>query len=410
MSDANSTASASPFDLLVRGGRVFEPEKRASALLDVGIAGGKVAALAPDLAAPAGCRVLDAGGRLVTPGLVDAHAHAFPLVQLIGLDVDPVSSRSGVTTFVDAGTTGALHFLAFRHYVIDRARSNIFALLNVSAVGQTLDGIRGLEVFENDDPRFLHLPAAIELVEGNRDVIVGIKVRLYHGLASLAPLAAARDLADEVGLPLEVHTVSPPPSFRDILPYLRPGDIATHVYHPGPQTMVDGRGQVRPEWVEARARGILFDTGSARIFTHFPTIRAAIEQGYGPDFITTDLTTPGVEQQTISLPHTLNKFVALGVPFEEALYKVTAGAARLLPPDCGLGRLAVGLPADLAVFDLEEGEFTYDDFFGNSVVARQRLVPVATIKDGEVLTPQPHVPLPWRFIRRGPNESEVTVR
>lgn len=406
MADNDSTAA---WDLLVRGGEVFEPERQAFARQDVAVAGGKVAALGPELATPPGCREVDAGGKIVTPGLVDAHMHAFPYVHLVGLDVDPLSSRSGVTTFVDAGTTGALNFLAFRHYVVERVRSNLFALLNVSALGQVTHGLRGLEVLENDDLRFLYLPPAVDLVENNRDVIVGIKVRMYAGLTSLTPLAAARDLADEVGLPLVVHAVSPPPSFRDILPYLRAGDVVTHAYHPGPVAMVDRRGAVRPEYREARARGVLFDTGSARMFTHFPTIRAAVEQGFGPDLITTDLTSITVDQDIIDLPTTLNKFVALGVPLAEALAKATLGAARLLPPERGIGRLAVGLPADLAVFALEEAELTYGDFFGNSVVARRRLVPWLTVKDGAVLAPQPHVPVPWRFITRGPNMVEVSA-
>jgi dihydroorotase len=196
--------------IVIRDGRVFDPATSQFSRQDIAITDGRIARIAPAIEAGAADRVIDAAGLIVTPGLVDIHVHAFRWGQLIGLDVDPLSSRSGVTTFVDGGSSGSLNFMAFRRFVVERVRSNLYALLNVSAIGQTVDGIQGVDVGEYDDLRFLHLASAVEVVEKNHDLIVGIKVRMYTGLTTLAPMASARELADAVGLPLTVHVAKAP--------------------------------------------------------------------------------------------------------------------------------------------------------------------------------------------------------
>jgi dihydroorotase len=393
-------APGSPSPLLIRGGRVFDVTAGAFPQSDILLAEGKVARMAPRIEAPGGAQVIDATDLLVTPGLVDCHVHAFRWGHLISLDVDPLSSRSGVTTFVDGGSSGALNFMAFRRYVIEQVRSSLYALLNVSAIGQVVDGIQGLEAAEYDDLRFLHLGAAAEVVEQNRDLIVGIKVRMYTGLTSLTPMAAARELADAVGLPLVVHVAKAPPAFRDMLPYLRAGDVVTHMYHPGPGCLLDRHGRIGPEYLEARKRGVLFDTGTARFHTSFPVARAALEQGFLPDSISTDLTLNNYRHITIDMPTTLTKFMALGLSREQVLRLATLEAARMLPPERGHGRLAEGLPADVALFVLESGEFTYEDYFGNRLRAGRRFLCRGTVKDGVVLTPEEQEPMPLSYMRK----------
>jgi dihydroorotase len=386
--------------LSIRGGQVYDPEGARLAAGDVLVADGHIARLAARIEAVPGEQEVDASGLLVTPGLVDCHVHAFRWGHLIGLDVDPLSSRSGVTTFVDGGSSGALNFMAFRRFVIDRVRSNLYALLNVSALGQTVDGIQGVDAGEYDDLRFLHLTSAAEVVEMHRDVIVGIKVRMYTGLTTLAPMSSARELADAVGLPLVVHTAKAPPSFADILAYLRAGDVVTHMYHPGPGALVDRQGRVRPEYVEARKRGIRFDTGTARFHLCFPVARAALDQGFLPDTISTDLTLNNYNHITIDLPTTLSKFLAFGLPLEQALRLATLEPARSLPADKGHGRLAEGLPADLALFELASGDVEYQDYFGNILRGNRRLVCRGSFKDGVLLTPEAQEPMPFTFMRK----------
>ena len=393
-------APGSPPPLVIRGGQVFDPQSGGFARLDILVADGKVARMAPAVEAPRAAQELDATGLLVTPGLVDCHVHAFRWGHLISLDVDPLSSRSGVTTFVDGGSSGSLNFMAFRTFVIDRVRSALYALLNVSAIGQVVDGLQGVDAWENDDLRFLHLGSAAEVVEKNRDVIVGIKVRIYTGLASLAPMAAARELADAVGLPLAVHVAKAPPAFRDLLPYLRAGDVVTHMYHPGPGCLVDRDGRIAPEYLEARQRGVLFDTGTARFHTSFPVARAAVEQRFLPDTISTDLTLTNYQHITIDMPTTLTKFMALGLTLEQVLRLATLEPAKMLPADRGHGRLAESLPADIALFALESGKFTYEDYFGNRLCAERRLVCRGTVKDGQLLTPEEQEPMSLSFMRK----------
>ncbi len=397
--DRGSGAKGSA-SLVVRGGQVFDPVGGRCDRRDILVTDGKVARIAPALDAPPGVAVVDASDLLVTPGLVDCHVHAFRWGHLISLDVDPVSSQSGVTTFVDGGSAGSLHFMGFRRFVIDRVRSNLYALLNVSAVGQTVDGLKGVDAWENDDLRFLHLDSAVETVEKNRDLIVGIKVRIHTGLDPILPMAAARALADAVGLPLVVHTMKAPPAFRDLLPYLKAGDVVTHMYHPGPGCLVDRNGKIAPEYVEARNRGVLFDTGTARFHTCHPVARAAIAEGFLPDTISTDLCLTNYQHITIDMPTTLTKFMALGLSLEHVLRRATIEPARLLPAERGHGRLAEGLAADIGLFAIEPGEFVYEDFFGNALQAQRRLVCRGTIKDGRLLTPEAQEPMPFGFMRR----------
>jgi dihydroorotase len=397
----NTSAGAATQGVLrIHGGRTYDPEADRIAPGDVLVADRRIARLATRIEPTAGEDTVDATGLLVTPGLVDCHVHAFRWGHLIGLDVDPLSSRSGVTTFVDGGSSGSLNFMAFRTFVIERVRSNLYALLNVSALGQTVDGIQGVDAGEYDDLRFLHLSSAVEVVEKNRDVIVGIKVRMYTGLTTLAPMSSARELADAVGLPLVVHTAKAPPSFADILPYLRAGDVVTHMYHPGPGALVDRQGRVRPEYLEARKRGVLFDTGVARFHLCFPVARAAMDQGFLPDTISTDLTLNNYNHITIDLPTTLSKFLAFGLSIEQVLRMATIAPARSLPADRGHGRLAEGLPADLALFELTTGDVEYQDFFGNSLRGERRLVCRGSIKGGALLTPKEQEPNPFTFMRK----------
>ena len=388
-----------PPSLLIQGGQVFDPEGGRFARLDVLVSGGKVARIAPAIEAAAGAQALDATGLYVTPGLVDGHVHAFRWAHLISLDVDPLSSRSGVTTFVDGGSSGSLHFMAFRRFVMERVRSHLYALLNVSAIGQMMDGLKGVDAWEGEDLRFLHLDSAAEIVEANRDVIVGIKVRINTGLPSLAPMAAARELADMVRLPVVVHLSPAPPPFRDLLPYLRAGDVVTHMYHPGPGCLVDSEGKVEPEYVEARQRGILFDTGTARFHTNFPVAQAAIQQGFLPDTISTDLTLTNYRHITIDMPTTLTKFMAFGLSLEQVVRLTTIAPAKMLPADRGHGRLAEGLPADIALFALESGQFTYEGYFGDRLQATQRLVSRGTLREGRLLTPEEQESMPLSFMR-----------
>jgi dihydroorotase len=372
--------------LLVKSGLLLDVEQKRFRRGDILLAAGRIERIGEALEPAAGGAVLDVAGRLVCPGLVDLHLHCYFRGHVLGVDADALAPASGTTTFVDAGSCGALGFLGFREYVIRPAAARILAFLNISAIGLQSVGIDRNEVGENDDERLLHGAAAVEMIEKNRDLIAGVKVRMYTGLRSLAPLACARDVADRVRLPLMVHIASGMPPFREMLPLLRPGDIVTHIYHGGSDSLLDERDRIRDEFIEARARGILFDVGLDRVHTDFEVARKAISQGFDPHFLGTDLTSSN-RHITGDMPTTISKFVGLGLTLEDALTKSTLAPAAVLRRADDFGALREGLAGDLGIFELREGEHAFSDTYGHKMTVRSRLVPWRTIRKGISLSP-----------------------
>ena len=370
---------------LIKGGRIFRATGRDFAPADILIEGMRIRNVGADLPVPDGVEVIDATGAVVTPGLIDFHMHAFRYGHFLSIDADEVAHRSGTTTFVDAGSAGSLHFMAFRDYVIRPAKANILAFLNVSAIGQTTDGVKGLGFHDNDHDSLLHLESAEEVIARNRDVIVGIKVRAYTGLPSMLPMQRARELAERTGLPIMVHLAPAPPEFGELLPYLGEGDIITHPYHGGASTILDDNGRIRPEYWEARRRGIEVDLGLDRFHGDLAIMRAAFEQGFLPDYISTDLAATNLNSIVFDLPTTIAKVVACGMPLADAIARSTIGPATKLGRDAEIGDLREGSLADVAIFDVEEGAFALDDFFGNQVTAPRRLINRLTLRKGETL-------------------------
>ena len=368
---------------LIRGGQVFLAEEAAFQRRDVLVDGGEIERIADAITPDAGCDVIDAQGKLVTPGLIDFHMHAFRYGHFLSVDADDVAPTSGTTTFVDAGSTGSLHFLAFREYVIKPARSNILAFLNISAVGQTTDGVSGLGFHDCDDERLLHVESAREIIEKNRDIIVGVKVRAYTGLPSMRAMERARELADLVALPVMVHTAPAPPTFEEVVAFLKAGDIITHPYHGGDTTILDDNGQVRAEYIAARQRGIEVDLGLDRFHGLLPIMQACVEQGYLPDYISTDLTTTNRHNIVVDMPTTMSKLMACGMSVEDVFARSTVMPARKLGMADRIGVLREGAPADIAIFRLDDGAFSFHDFNGNTLAAKQRLVAEQTLRLGE---------------------------
>jgi dihydroorotase len=273
--------------------------------------------------------------------------------------------------------------------------------LNISAIGQGTDGIQDLHFYENDDERLLHIPSAVEVTEKNRDIIVGIKVRAYTGLKSTKPLQKARELADWVNLPIMVHIAPPPPDFGQILPYLKEGDIITHPYHGGKQTILDERGKVRPEFWDAKQRGIEVDVGLDRFHGDFTVMKSAFEQGFLPDYISTDLAMPNLHHIVHDLPTTVSKFVAVGLPLAEALAKCTFDPARKMGKENEIGCLQEGSLADIAIFDVKTDAHVFEDYFGNQIKGKERILPFMTIRKGEILRPNKRITHTWDCVFKG---------
>lgn len=372
------------YDLLVRGGHLIDPAQGLDGRYDVGLAGGRVVAVGPDLDAAAAQQVVDAGGRLVTPGLVDLHVHAFWGVSHYGIEVDPACLARGVTTAVDAGSAGAQTFPGFRRYVIDVVSTRLFAFLNIAASGMISDRVGELE-----DIRWATPDEAVAVAQSHRDVIVGIKVRLSRNIAGencLPALRLARAAADRLGLPVMVHPGGTVAALPEILALLGKGDVLTHTYHGREHGILDERRQVLPAVRAAVGRGLILDVGHGRGSFSFDVARRGLEQGVLPATISSDLHAHNIDGPVYDLATTLSKFLHLGLPLDEVLKRATAAPAQVLGLDKEIGTLQVGAAGDVAIFAPEQGEFPLTDCEGETLMARQRLVPWLVIRAGQVYT------------------------
>ena len=371
-------AQAATYDLLIKGGRVIDPSQRIDRVIDVAIKGGRIAALRADIGASDAAEVIDARGKLVTPGLVDIHAH-------VDREMLPAHCLStGVTSLVDAGSRGADNVAD--HVAIAKAAPNrVRILLNLGRTG--LGGGRGeLLDFANADTA-----AARQAIEAHRDVIIGIKARLSKSVVGEHDLDAidrAHAVTVPLKLPLMVHvgqTVSP---MSAIVARLRPGDIVTHVYAPPPNGILDDNGRVFPQVLEARRRGILFDIGNGRNgHITWDVAERAIGQGFLPDTISSDLTAPGRTDRVFDFPTVLSKFLLLGMPLERVIACATVNAARAIAPFRDVGTLRPNAPADVALFELSTGQFEFVDNVNAKRTGREKLMPFAVVMAGKRMPP-----------------------
>jgi dihydroorotase len=381
------------YDLVIRGGTLIDPAQGVHARRDVAFAGGRVAALGESIPTEEATRAIDATGKLVTPGLVDLHVHVFDGVSHFGIPPDPTCLAKGATTVVDAGSAGADTFRGFRKYVLDVSQTRILAQLNISSMGMIAH-----EVGELDDIRWASVPKALQTIEANRDVILGVKVRLTRDLivgkaAGIRPLHLAREAADAAGLPIMVHPQGAwCPSLDDILAVMRKGDIVTHCYH-GPTQyhgtehgVLDANGRVRESVWAAIERGVIFDVGHGGGSFDWDVVESALAQGLLPTTISSDLHAHNLHGPVYDLATTIAKFLHLGLSLEEAFRKVTAVPAEVIKLGGQVGTLAPGAYGDAVVFDLEEGSFSLRDARGVERVGRRRLVPRTVVKDGRVVT------------------------
>ena len=377
------SGSSTPYDLLLHGGEVIDPEKGPRFRADVAAVQGKIAAVGPDLDPASASRVIDVAGQIVTPGLIDMHAHGYWGVTFDGLRADAVAGRTGVTTWVDPGSAGAQTFPGFRRYVIEQTRTRILPFLNLCAIGVIYRGVP-----EFNDLRWADVGFAVEMIEEHRDLVVGVKVRVGREIVrdnADHPLWLAREVGDRVRLPIMVHIGQPPPTLRQVLAALRPGDIVTHCYT-GNASGTSGiilNGKLRPEAVEARERGVRFDVGHGAGSFSFRSARAALEQGFSPDTISSDLHQQSIRGPAYDLPTVMSKLLALGLGLEDVVRMATLAPAQVLGRTDGIGTLRVGAPADLAVFEVQSGQFTYADVLGETVLGSQRLVNKLTIRAGQ---------------------------
>ncbi|HIE50933.1 MAG TPA: amidohydrolase/deacetylase family metallohydrolase [Armatimonadetes bacterium] len=377
------------FDLLLKNGTVLDPSQGLRAGRDVAVAEGKIIAVEPLLPAVQAREVIDVSGKLVTPGLIDLHTHVYAGATTWGVKPDPACLRSGVTTAVDAGSAGWASFLGLRWHVMERVHTQVLGLVHISGLGLVCG-----RVGEMLDLAYADVERTAEMVRTQRDYTVGVKVRLGQlsvGENGIAPLQLALQAAEAAGCPVMVH-IARGTSLPEVLELLRPGDIVTHCFQGDGDTILNEQGQVRPEVLAARERGVLFDVGHGVGSFRWEVATAALEQGFWPDFISTDLHTGNLYGPVYDLPTTLSKFLYLGLSVEEAIARTTVAPAQWLGRADELGTLREGTVADLAVWELEEGKFDLYDTYGEARQAKQRLRPVLTVRAGRLWQPEDWTP------------------
>jgi dihydroorotase len=382
---AGSVSAAEPkYDLLLKGGHVIDAKNGLSAVRDVAIAGGKVAAVAAKIDPAEAFKVVDVSGLYVTPGLIDIHVHVFAGTGEKGsyagdnsLYPDGYTLRVGVTTVADAGCAGWRNFEDFKTRIIDRSKTRVLAFLNI--VG---NGMRG-GAYEQDLADMAVAPAA-EMAKKYPGLIVGIKTAHYAG-PEWTPVENAVQVGTLANIPVMVDFGADKPErpVADLVTKkLRPGDIYTHMYSGLRHELVDGH--VNPGLFAGRKRGVIFDVGHGGGSFAWRVAVPAIKEGFVPDSISTDLHIGSMNAGMKDQLNVMSKLLALGLSLDDVVKQSTWNPAREIKQE-GLGHLSVGAGADVAVLRLENGSFGFVDSFGGRLRAKQKLVCEMTLRDGKVV-------------------------
>jgi dihydroorotase len=392
------------FDLVIKGGEVLDPSQKLRGVRDVGIRYGVVEAIQPSIPAERALRVLDASGRLVTPGLIDLHSHVYPYGSAIGIPADELVPYQASTTVVSAGDAGANNFAGLRRFIAGQTRSRLYAFVHIANNG--LSGFPVPELFNIDyaDPAL----AARALAE-NADMVIGVKVRMsenvvnQHGLEPLKRAIAACDLSGTKGKVMcHIGGVQSRELMSQILDTLRPGDVLTHCYSGAPNnagqfTNIVQDGKLLPAALSAKKRGVLFDIGHGGGSFDYTVAEAAIAQGAGPDSLSSDIhvfsgNTPGMPYLT----WVMSKFLNMGFTLEQVVTMATANPARVINRIPKLGTLQVGAPGDASILEVVNGPVKFVDTRKNEREGKVHLKPVQVVIGGVPFGRPYHAPFSVR--------------
>lgn len=363
---------AQSFDLLIRGGRVVDPSLNLDMVADVGVIGDRIAAIAPGLSGSASTEI-NARDRIVMPGLLDIHAH-----YAQDSEGPHICLSDGVTGWVDAGSAGADNV----DEIVAVARSAPQAariLLNIGRRGVIPEG-------DTADMSLANVEVAKAAIARNLDYVVGVKARMTEGVTAndINVIRRAQEVASYFNLPLMIHMGQSASPMADLLAELKSGDVVTHMYAPPPNAIIDDNGNIFPEVLEARRRGIFFDVANGRIdHLRWDTFDAIMATGFWPDTISTDgFSTSRSAPSVRDYPNIMSKFLNFGMPLSAVVKSSTLNPSRVFPFLRDKGTLNVGAVADIAILELREGNFEFVDNYENVRYGPQRLFPFETILAG----------------------------
>ena len=378
------------YDLILKGARVLDPSRNMDGVFDVAVKDGKIRGLEKEIPAEEGEKVLEVSGYLLTPGLVDMHCHIYPRFPfeedgLPTIQGEAHMFRSGVTACVDAGTCGSRDFLQFKESVIDRSKLKIFAFVNIASGGMVnLESEQDIQEFQ---------PEIAAAIAGTYDCVAGIKTAHYwvgKPVDSRHPAWESVEQAVKAGelcgkpVMADFQPNLPWRTYPDlILEKLRPGDIHTHVYAQQ-FPILDANRNVQEFMFRARDRGVIFDLGHGAGSFWFRNAVPALKQGFYPDTISTDLYLDNVNGPVIDLLHVMSKYLNMGMPIEEVIYRTTKRPAEIIGHE-ELGDLKIGGEADIALLDIREGDFGFADAGHASMRGTKKLECIMTIRAGEIV-------------------------
>ncbi|MDO3627774.1 amidohydrolase/deacetylase family metallohydrolase [Mucilaginibacter sp. BT774] len=381
---------AQTYDIVIKGGHVIDPKNDIDAVMDVAISGGKITLVSMDIDPKQGIQVVDAKGMYVVPGLLDIHTHDFygtePDHQYengnLAIAPDGFTFRNGVTTVVDAGSSGWRTFPAFKSQTIDVSKTRVLAFLNI--VGEGMRG--GYEQNLNDmDPKMTALVA-----KKYKDIIVGIKLAHYegHDWTPADRAVEAGTLAGGIPAMIDFGGSKPPLPIEELfLKHLRPGDIFTHCFGQlgSREYIVDLQtNKVKPFVYQARKRGIIFDVGYGNISFAYSQALPAAKEGFFPNSISTDIHVNSMNDAMKDMLTCMNKFLAIGMPLHDVIQASTSNPAKEIKHE-ELGNLSVGSCADVAVLDIVNGKFGLFDYTGYKVETDKKLQCELTIRAGKIV-------------------------
>ncbi len=381
---------AQQFDLLLKGGHVIDPKNKIDAQMDVAVAAGKIAQVSTNIDPKNAKQVIDVTGMYVTPGIIDMHVHVFNGADvdsyiadgLTSLPPDGFTFRAGVTTVVDAGSSGWRNFREFKKQTIDKSQTRVLALLNI--VGTGMYGR-----FEEQDTSDMNPQQTAWMIKKlYPEIIVGIKSAHYWGDFTQVDKAVQAGNLANVPVMVDFGEHDPPNSIEALfMQHLRPGDIFTHTYAYGPktrETVVDENLKVKPFIFKAQQRGIIFDVGHGGGAFSWRQAVPAVQQGFLPNVISTDLHSQSMNGGMKDMSNVMSKFLALGLSLNDVILRSTWNPAQVIKrPE--LGNLNVGADADIAVFSIRKGDFGFLDIRNTVLKGTQKLETELTLRAGKVV-------------------------
>jgi len=380
------------FDYLLKGGRVIDPVQEIDGIMDLAIKDGKICLLKREIEESEALNTINVKGKLIMPGLIDLHTHIYWGGTSLGINPNDVGPKTGVTTFVDAGSSGPGNFLGFKEHIIETSICDIFAFLNISYAGipyfSSEDFSNPNMYGENQALEMIKVQSVINIVEKFPAIIKGIKVRLgmnTSGNLSLIPLQLAMKAAELTGKPVMVHIDEAPPTVEQLISCLREKDIITHSFKGGTNKFTNKNGEVLSELLEARERGVVVDIGHGVASFSFKVATEMLKNNFYPDTISTDLHALSIKKAAFDLPTTMSKFINLGMPLDKVVYACTYSPAVVIGEEKEIGHLKIGSKADIAIFELKEGNYEFYDPDNVKLEGKFQLFPVMTFKDGKLI-------------------------